>query len=368
MGMKKILVIEDAQSLRRDIMEMLTYEQFMVDGAENGMVGVERAKAYLPDLIICDIMMPAMDGYTVLEKLRDNPATATVPFIFLTARTDRVDVRQGMELGADDYLTKPFTATELLNTVKTRLHRQEVAKQIADFKDKHLRQNLILALPHELRTPLNVILGFSDLLMLDYEVMEPGRMGDMARHINSAGMRLYRLIENFLVYANIAIIDSSDEQRRDLRKASAQNPKLALEYAAVQCARQHEREVDLTTDITDIDCVQISEEYLKKIVEELVDNAFKFSEDNTPVRVTAQREDKLYVIRVSDEGRGMTPEQRSSIEAMVQFERPFYEQQGIGLGLAIAYRLAELHGGTLQIVSDYGERTSVTVYLPVCEV
>src|SRR5688572_18958649 len=115
--MKRILVIEDAHSLRRDILEMLTFEGYEVAGAEDGLVGVQRARELLPDLIICDIMMPQMDGYGVLETLREEAATASIPFVFLTARTDRVDIRQGMELGADDYLTKPFTAAELLKTV-----------------------------------------------------------------------------------------------------------------------------------------------------------------------------------------------------------------------------------------------------------
>src|SRR5690606_30377480 len=170
--MKKILVIEDAQSLRRDIVEMLSFEGYEVVGAEDGLVGIERAREEMPDLIICDIMMPGRDGYGVLEELRSDPATASIPFIFLTARTDRVDVRQGMELGADDYLTKPFTASELLATVNVRIQKRVQLAQYAERRLDDLRENIILALPHELRTPLNVILGFSDLMMSDYAVTE----------------------------------------------------------------------------------------------------------------------------------------------------------------------------------------------------
>jgi CheY-like chemotaxis protein len=93
--MKKILVVEDAHSLRKDILEMLGFEGFEAIGAENGLVGVQKAREHLPDLIICDIMMPELDGYGVLEELRKDPVTATIPFIFLTARTDRMDMRRG---------------------------------------------------------------------------------------------------------------------------------------------------------------------------------------------------------------------------------------------------------------------------------
>src|SRR5690348_3314554 len=136
--MKKILVVEDAQSLRKDILEMLGFEGFHAIGAENGLIGVQRAREFLPDLVICDIMMPEMDGYGVLEELRKDATTATIPFIFLTARTDRTDMRQGMELGADDFLTKPFHAVELLATVRTRLRKREILNQIAERRMEDL--------------------------------------------------------------------------------------------------------------------------------------------------------------------------------------------------------------------------------------
>ncbi|MFN8447427.1 MAG: response regulator [Anaerolineae bacterium] len=210
--MKKILVVEDAHSLRKDILEMLGFEGFEAFGAENGLIGVERAREHLPDLIICDIMMPEMDGYGVLEELRKDPTTATIPFIFLTARTDRTDMRQGMELGADDFLTKPFHAAELLATVRTRLRKRELEKELAERQMEHLRDNIMMALPHELRTPLNVILGFSDLLMTDCELMDAERIGEMSRHINLSALRLYRLIENFLIYTHTELMMTDHRQ------------------------------------------------------------------------------------------------------------------------------------------------------------
>jgi signal transduction histidine kinase len=365
---RKILVIEDAQSLRRDIIEMLSFEGFMVEGAENGVVGIARAREYLPDLIICDIMMPAMDGYTVLEKLRQDKLTATIPFIFLTARTDRVDMRQGMELGADDYLTKPFTAVELLATVRTRLKKIEDYTEDSKRRMDDLRQNITIALPHELRTPLNVILGFSELLMIDYAEMEPARMGDMAGHINGAAIRLFRLIENFLLYANIELIASSDEQREAILRNVTPNPKFMIQFVATQKAQHAERAQDMTLKLADVAALAIMEDFLKKIIDELVDNAIKFSEPGTPIVIEAMQEGDTYVITIQDAGRGMTPDQIRSVGAYNQFERSFYEHQGAGLGLIIAQRLAELHNGQLFIDSVYHQQTSITVKLPIAQV
>ena len=123
--MKKILVIEDEQVIRENILKLLKAEGFDVTGAENGSQGLYAAVSNLPDVIICDVMMPELDGYGVLMALRSNPVTATVPFVFLTGKADRSEMRQGMELGADDYLTKPFSKAELVGAISSRLKKQE---------------------------------------------------------------------------------------------------------------------------------------------------------------------------------------------------------------------------------------------------
>ena len=127
--MTTILVIEDVEALREEIMETLSYEGFDVLGAENGVVGVQIAKTYLPNLVICDIAMPELDGYGTLVALRQEPSTSMIPFIFLTAMTEKVDMRQAMQLGADDYLTKPFTSEELLGAIASRLQKYNSVKE-----------------------------------------------------------------------------------------------------------------------------------------------------------------------------------------------------------------------------------------------
>jgi len=118
-----ILVIEDETAIRENLIDLLNVEGFTTVGAENGHAGLEKALAAPPDLILCDVGMPELDGFGVLKALRRNPITATIPFVFVTARSDRQDVRAGMNLGADDYLAKPFTRADLLECVKTRLRR-----------------------------------------------------------------------------------------------------------------------------------------------------------------------------------------------------------------------------------------------------
>jgi len=127
--MKTILLIEDNKDIRENTAEILELSNYKVYTAENGKIGVEMALKHHPDLIICDIMMPVMDGYGVLHALGKNKDTTSIPFIFLTAKTERSDQRKGMEMGADDYITKPFEEIELLNAVEARLRKAEALKR-----------------------------------------------------------------------------------------------------------------------------------------------------------------------------------------------------------------------------------------------
>ena len=126
--MKTILIIEDNLEVRENTAELLELANYKVLTAENGKIGIELAKSTLPDLIICDIMMPELDGYGVIHVLSKIPETAAIPFIFLTAKTEKTDIRKGMNLGADDYLTKPFDDVELMDCVEVRLRKNELVR------------------------------------------------------------------------------------------------------------------------------------------------------------------------------------------------------------------------------------------------
>jgi DNA-binding NarL/FixJ family response regulator len=143
--MARILVIEDEPEMRRNLLTILRLEKFDVTGAENGRVGVELVRKQKPDLILCDVMMPELDGYGVLQQLREDPATVTTPFIFLTAKGEKPDVRAGMNLGADDYLTKPVGKADLLSAIAARLRRQEQQAQ-QEFKPNFSSYEPLLSL------------------------------------------------------------------------------------------------------------------------------------------------------------------------------------------------------------------------------
>ncbi len=130
--MKKILVIEDQAAMRRNLLTILSMEGFQTLAAENGQQGLELAQKERPDLILCDVMMPALDGYALLQALRQEKDLATIPFIFLTAKGEKTEVRAGMNLGADDYLAKPVTREDLLAAINSRLERKRAEDNQAE--------------------------------------------------------------------------------------------------------------------------------------------------------------------------------------------------------------------------------------------
>ena len=361
--MKRILVIDDEPLLRETVRLALVGKGFDVIEAENGTQGIEKARQQLPDLILCDVNMEQVDGYLTLSALRNEPTTSAIPFILMTGMADNAGMRHGMELGADDYLPKPFRIEELYAAVEARLRKAEALRHEAEKKLSDLRANISMMLPHELRTPLNGILAFGEMLAADAATLPAKEVAEMGQVIRDSGKRLERLIENFLIYAQIELLGADTLKVNALRQQQTRAPAKLIQEHAVGQARVADRANDLVLDLADHP-VRISEDYLARIVDELVQNAFRFSDSGKRVSVTLSGLPNGVVLSVTDQGRGFSTEHITKVGAYMQFERQIQEQQGLGLGLVIARRLAELHGGTLSIQSERGSRTTVSVELP----
>lgn len=362
--MAKILVIEDNADILEEVLTWLWLEEFEAVGAENGRIGIEQALAQAPDLILCDIMMPEKDGYRVLLELRTQPATALTPFIFMTAKQERIDIRYGMELGADDYITKPFSHEELLGAVRSRLVRRNRIVQESNQRVTAMRERLLHMLPHELRTPLVGILGIGELLSQDAESLTPDEIRDYATMITDSGQRLYRLVENHLLYAQLEMYATDPLKAARLDRTQVTPVNSVVYDTCEQVASLHDRVTALHLEIQPA-TLRINKQDLGKILYELVDNAFKFSKAPAPVQVLGKVQDGTYLFTISDQGHGLAPEQIAQIDAYNQFERAHYEQQGSGLGLAIARQLTTLAGGTVQLESTIGVGSVVHVVLPL---
>lgn len=361
--MKKILVIDDEEWLREMIHLALKQRGFEVIESNNGADGIERARQELPDLILCDINMEKVDGYLTLASLRNEAPTAAIPFILMTGLADNAGMRHGMELGADDYLAKPFTTDALYAAVDARLKKAQTVRDEAERKLAHLRDNISLMMPHEMRTPLNGILSNAELLGQSASTLKTAEIAEIGQEIYKSSQRLERLIENFLIYAQLELIAADPKNVNALRIGKTEHSDALIREHATNQALHANRSKDLTLEIIDVS-TPMATEYLAKVTDELVHNAFKFSETGTPVRVTLKEAFNSIIFTVQDKGRGFSTEQIAQIGAYMQFERKMNEQQGLGLGLTIAKRLVELHGGVFSIEGKKGEGATITAKLP----
>jgi two-component system sensor histidine kinase/response regulator len=363
-SMHKILIIEDEHTIRENLCDLMRAENFQVVEAENGQIGIQLAREELPHLIICDVMMPELDGYNVLSEIRLYSSTQLIPFIFLTAKSDRNDLRLGMDLGADDYLMKPFTKDELLSAVTTRLAKQTVIENECQKKLEILRSSLTRSLPREFGNPLTQISSLSRLAIEEYEELESDQILSILEEVYAFSEVLHRPNRNVLLYSQLLRIGTDPEKVIALRNSRDEcTTKSIISEVAFQKAQEADRMGDLQLKLQEV-TVPIARSKIKKIVEEIIDNAFKFSLPRTPVKITTNFENNFFHLFVVDRGQGMSSEQITNLGAYLQFD-PSQEIQGFGLGLTIAKLLIELYAGDLSIESTLGSHTAVHVTLPI---
>jgi two-component system, sensor histidine kinase and response regulator len=363
--MKKILVIDDADFILESTSTLLRFEGYEVFTAGDGISGVDAAIQYRPDLVLCDISMPGLDGYGVLEKIRTSPETSTIPFIFLTAFTEKANMRAGMERGADDFLVKPYSRDELIAAINAQWNKHQLIEKQVREKVEQVGRNVTYALPHEFRTVLNQVVGSAKYLKSNASEIESDETVEIADDIISSSERLLKITENFLIYVQIESLASNEERRKQLRNFYTDEPGAVLSDVAEHIAQKYNRIDDLIIDESVENLtIEISTQNFNKISHELLDNAFRFSRKGTPVRLRMWVANGFIFASLSDYGRGMSQEQIAQVGAYIQFERTIYEQQGVGLGLVIAKRLVELHDGSFGLLSEEGKGTSVTFSLP----
>ncbi|WP_299489251.1 response regulator [Acaryochloris sp. IP29b_bin.137] len=363
--MSKILVIEDQDDIRSIICEILSAEKFNVIEAEDGHIGVLLAQEELPDLVICDIMMPEFDGYSVMTQLRQNPYIQSVPFIFLTAKASKTDLRLGMELGANDYLTKPFTRDELLEAVNAQVDKLSSLKSDQPPLWHDTCCELIQSLPDTIHHPLQNILDLSLPLHSPHALGSPERLAQALKEISQSGHLLYRRLQNILLYKELVDIEQDPQRLSIFRNhpGTSYTASIITDVAHVQ-SQTCDRMADLQLELEDAQ-VQLAPPKFKKIVEEIVKNAFDYSSVSTPICIKSYAHGKTFQLIIANKGKGFRAELLSDFDTHMQFARPSYLHEHEGLGLIISKLITELHGGELKVESIPEEFTKVSIFLPI---
>lgn len=357
--MKKILLVEDEKELRDNIRILLESEGYIVNLAENGLEALKTIDTDYPDLIISDIMMPFMNGYELFETVKEDLKAKIIPFIFLTAKSDIHSMRYGMNLGADDYLTKPFTQEDLLQSIKIRFDKSEaLSKRINE-----IRNNISKYIPHELRTPLVSILGFSEIIISDIDTLEKEDILHMVGNIIFGAKRLHKRIEKFIELIGLDRIPNNS-WITGCKKSNINEALIKGVIYQNDIIEERKEKIEISIEFAELSIPDI---YLKILINELLENSVKFSEPDKTVFITGMKAGKFYELVFQDSGRGMSKYEISNIGTFEQFEREKYQQEGNGLGLAIIKKILDKCGGKINIKSEKYSFTDVNISIPLAQ-
>jgi len=363
----RVLIVEDDLNLLEGIQTVLELDDYSVISVENGKqaLAVLRESSVLPDLIVSDIMMPQMDGIQLLREVRKVPLWIKIPFIFLTARSEKSDIQRGKQLGVDDYLVKPFDADDLLIAVESRLNRHKEINALFDDAMSTMKRNILTILNHEFRTPLTFVVAYADMLNDQTQRLSDEELLAFLRGVNTGALRLRRLIENFI---QLVEMETGDAQRSyDLRKAPIANVAELLEASRLEVYNITHFEQPFSLEVEpDLPSFIGDALYLKMALSQMIDNAVKFSHANQPITAGARRSQDEIQIWVRDRGRGIEPAEQTHIwEMFYQIDRATFEDQGTGSGLAIVNNVVSLHGGHAEVESRPQEGSTFTLYIPL---
>ena len=377
--MHTILVVEDDVALLEGVRDMLELAGYRVLTACHGQEALQVLETHpQPDLIISDIMMPRMNGYEFYEAVRARPEWVAIPFIFLTALGEKSDVRLGKQLGADDYIVKPFDEEDLLVVVTAKLRRSAQLQAAQDQQVSSLKRSILTMLNHEFRTPLTLVTSYTEMISESGGKTDTAEFEEFLRGIRKGSDRLRRLVEDFIFLVEL----ESGEARKvyEWRRTLVTDLRALIEaavapYRSVAASRGLGLVVDVPQGLPPL---LADVEYLEDAVRRLLDNACKFSQRGV-IRVTAglrqavptgageaEGQRDWVSIAVSDQGIGIAAEELPRIfEAFYQSNREKLEQQGSGSGLAIVKGIVEMHGGQVEVESQPGVGSTFTIVLPV---
>ena len=371
--MVNILVIEDEPILREEIVEWLILEGYNAFSASDGRIGVDAALSHLPDLIVCDILMPEVDGYNVLLEVHAHPATVNIPFIFLTAKVAQDEIRKGMDLGADDYITKPFTRLTLLHAIEARLAKkklQTVAHQQAITQLQHaltqasdhniLKAKLLAMFSHDFANSLTSILMVSSLLSNHIDLMDTNRRQTQISRIESSVHFLLHMLDDLLVIAQV--------ETGTFNQTPAFIPvQPFLQRLQSDCRTIYGDRCQLQLESQNKEIVGIDPRLLHLIASNLITHAIKVSPKGSMISFVLDGRPTECVITVYDQDPNFRTLEQKRFFTALQQPSTVDTIAILGLDLAVVKEAVAFYGGSIQLNDQREAGATITVIIPILE-
>jgi signal transduction histidine kinase len=356
----KILVIEDSDSIRAYIQKVLNVSGFEALGAEDGSVGLKQVAANSPDLILCDIVMPGIDGFEVCRRLKADESTKSIPIIFLSSMTQSKDIVKGFELGIVDYVTKPFNEYELLSRVNTHFdvkkqrdiiesQRKELKtiNEELDFRNSELQKindskdKIFSIISHDLRGPIG---SFENVLeILSSDMLSESEKTELLAELKEQSKNIHQMLENLLQW--------SLSQRKEIyfKPVLVQVIEIAESVVSLLSATARKKHIELEVHVDD-DCTVFADtDMLHLIIRNLISNSIKFTPENGLITLSVYSKEKFVEIHVTDTGVGISDENIEKVFGTAEYftTRGTNYEKGSGLGLKLCKEFVEKHGGNI---------------------
>ncbi len=363
----KILIVDDVMSYVLLLKVLLTNEKFAIATASNGRQALEQVEKENPDLVLLDVMMPDMSGFEVAQHLKSNPNTADIPIIFLTALNSTADIVKGFQVGANDFISKPFNKEELIIRVTHQISLV-AAKRLILSKTEELqrtiagRDKLYSVIAHDLRSPMGSIKMVLNMLILNLPSEKIGaEMYELLTMANQTTEDVFSLLDNLLKWTKSQIGKLNVVyQDVDLVEVTDGVIEIFSMVASLKKIRIHEMKPEKMMVNADIDM-------LKTVVRNLLSNAIKFSKENSEVLVKMEEVDGMAVVSVQDYGCGISEEgQKKLLHTDTHFSTfGTNNEEGSGLGLLLCKDFVVKNGGKLWFTSKEGEGSIFSFSIPV---
>lgn len=361
----RVLVVDDNPLITNVLKSLLGSEHYEVESCANGQEALDLLGQSNVDLIICDVMMPVLDGYGLHEQIRSRSEFAHIPFIFLTALGENEEVERGVGVGADDYVVKPFDPRQLLAMVRGKLQRSQLLMEQSEQQKELFRKRIIHTLSHEFRTPLVAINTGTELLLERERTIDTDKVQNLLEAIQRGGQRLEKLVNDFMLMQQIeAGIGKRLFDERGKKEVLADAVSQYCEIKAEEL-----EQIGYTLKLSNFSGgaeVKLYMPHLQDMLERVIENSVKFSGSSRTIEIVITRLDGEVSLEIRDRGIGMNVSKvRDAIDAFGQVDREKLEQQGGGLGLALVSRYAEIQGGRLEIASRENGGSIVRIVFPI---
>jgi signal transduction histidine kinase len=365
-----VLIVDDKLTNLKVLSAMLRRQGYHIETATDGVAGMRKVETFRPDLILLDIMMPEMDGYTVCEHLKADPVTADIPVIFISALDETIDKVKAFQVGGVDYVMKPLQVEEVVARVNSQVTLYKQRREIERLREEdriyfenlsRLREEFAQAATHDLKSPIAVIMGYINLIRKHEDILQHPDLHAYADEVFNASQYMLRLVTDILDYAKI-------ETGIDLHLTPTILQDFLADHVRTNEVLALEKNIDLSFVVPDEPArAMIDEAQMGRVITNLLSNAIKYTPEGGSVELSLQIDEDEAIIMVADNGIGIPDESLPRLfNRFFRVKRKEHQAaKGTGLGLSIVKLIVEQHGGSIGVESKLAVGTAFTVRLPL---